>query len=98
MYKYNAILVHSCMFWYILVYNKRLDSQISAWCCPRRARYQRGSKYHNKHLYNLVHHDVQCYTSHGTSLCVLVYTGLQYARGLPNKRVVLPAPRAVSEG
>jgi hypothetical protein len=31
----SVILVHPCMFWCILVYNKRVDSRISVWCCPR---------------------------------------------------------------
>ncbi len=53
MYKYIVILVHPCMFWYILVYKKRLDSWTSAWYCPPRARYQRGSIYRDKQLHNM---------------------------------------------
>jgi hypothetical protein len=36
---YYVLPVHYCMIQYKLDYNKRVDSRISAWCCPRRARW-----------------------------------------------------------
>jgi hypothetical protein len=73
---YHVILVHHCMFWYILVYNKRVDSRISAWCCPHRARkVDQDILYTSIYVYKQVHLKIYKYI-HITQY-ILVYTTIQ---------------------